>query len=190
MLLALYRYRKYGRQMVYGLGAMAVVLHFVREKPVWHLLSRVNIVGGSTGYHRYRLIDNAINHFSQWALIGTTSTANWGWMMQDVTNQYIAEGVDGGFATTCIFLVLLIWAVSIAGKLSLCQLSSKEKWLAWCICVALLGHGISFIAITYFGQIRMVFYFMLAIAGWLYSMLLRQRAAAVITRTNFAMAPV
>ena len=36
---------------------LAVVIHSIREKPVWHLLLRLSTIAGGTGYHRYALID-------------------------------------------------------------------------------------------------------------------------------------
>ena len=66
---------------------LAVVIHFIREKPVWHLILRLSVITGGTGYHRYQLIDAFINNFSEWALAGTDGTAHWGWGLQDTTNQ-------------------------------------------------------------------------------------------------------
>lgn len=43
----------------------------------------------------------------------------------------------------------------------------KQQWLAWCIFVAISGHCISFMGVSYFGQIRMLWYLMLAIVGYL-----------------------
>jgi len=89
LLLGLFRFRQYGRQIVFGLCALTVVLHIIMNAPVWHLIARVNIISGSTGWHRYHLIDQAIKHFGEWALLGTRDTHHWGWGMGDVTNQYV-----------------------------------------------------------------------------------------------------
>ena len=43
-----------------------LLLHLAMNNPVWHLLARVNVVGGSTGWHRYHLIDKAIEHLEWW----------------------------------------------------------------------------------------------------------------------------
>ena len=40
--------------------ASLVALHIVMKAPVWHLISRIDLVGGSTGYQRYKLIDSAV----------------------------------------------------------------------------------------------------------------------------------
>jgi hypothetical protein len=61
--LALFRYRFYGRQIACGACAITIGLHVIMKAPVWHLISRIRLVSGSTGYHRYRLIDSAIRAF-------------------------------------------------------------------------------------------------------------------------------
>ena len=40
------------------------------KAPVWALIQRIDIVGGSSGWHRYELIDQCIKHFSDWWLMG------------------------------------------------------------------------------------------------------------------------
>ena len=169
LLMCLFPFRKYGRQIVYGLCGLTVVLHFfVMKAPVWHLISRVNIVGGSTGWHRFHLIDEAINHFGEWVLLGTRSTAHWGRGLGDVTNQYIGEGVTGGFVTMVLFIILLVIAVRTVCRYSLGSLPPKQQWLVWCICVTLLGHCLSFIGVAYFGQINMLLYLSFAFVGAIY----------------------
>lgn len=168
LLMGLFHYRKYGRHIVYALCGLAVVLHLVMKAPVWHLISRVNIVGGSTGWHRFHLIDQAINHFSEWALIGTRNTASWGYGLGDVTNQYIGEGVTGGFVSMILLITIMVVAVRTVGRYSLCALPLQLQWLAWCICVAILGHCLSFIGVAYFGQINMLLYLSFVIVGVMY----------------------
>jgi hypothetical protein len=54
---ALYRFRRYAWWMLAGSVLLLTGLHLVMNKPVWHLFARMDLVGGSTGYHRYKLID-------------------------------------------------------------------------------------------------------------------------------------
>lgn len=168
--LALFRFRRYGKQMAYGFFGLLVILHFSMEAPVWHLLARVNIVGGSTGWHRYNLIDKAVSHFGEWALLGTRSTRHWAWGLQDITNHYILEGVRGGFITLILFVCLLVLAISVTGKYSLRSVSSGRQWFSWCLCVSVLGHCVSFIGVSYFGQIMMLLYLTFAIIGMIYGL--------------------
>lgn len=165
----LYKYRIYGKHILMSICGMAVILHFIRGKPVWHLISRIDIFGGSTGWHRYHLINEAINRFGEWCLLGTQSTEHWGYGLGDVTNQYVLEGVRGGFATVVLFVALLVWSVRISGKYSMQRIPLAVKLAAWSICVMTLGHCVSFIAVSYFGQIKMLLYMNFAIIGFMYN---------------------
>ena len=151
----------------FALGLL-VGLHIVMKAPVWHLISRVNIVEGSTGWHRYHLIDQAINRFSEWALLGTRDTGHWGFMLVDITNQYVLEGVQGGVLTLILFIILLFMAVKTVGSYSLRMMPITEQWFAWGFCVSILGHCISFLGVSYFGQIRMLLYLTFALVAFIY----------------------
>ncbi|MDI6449687.1 hypothetical protein [Anaerobaca lacustris] len=167
--LFLFRYRRYGRQAAWCAVGMTVALHIVMKAPVWHLIARVNMIGGSTGWHRYHLINEAINHLSEWAVLGTRGTAHWGWGLHDITNQYILEGVRGGLITLVLFVVLLVRAVAKVGAASLRRISPGHQWLLWAICVSILGHCVSFFGVSYFGQIILLLYMTFAIVGWVFS---------------------
>lgn len=143
-----------------------VGLHIVMEAPVWHLISRVSAVGGSTGWHRYNLIDKAIRHFDEWWLIGTKSTAHWGYGLEDVTNQYVAQGVVGGLPTLALFVVVIGMAFRGVGQLwRNAECDRQRLGLAWALGVSLFVHCTVFVGVTYFGQIIVVWYLTLASIG-------------------------
>jgi hypothetical protein len=112
-----YRMRAYMRSVRWGTVTLLVGLHVVMTKPVWHLISRVSITSGSTGYHRYRLIDAAVNHWKDWFLLGVTSTAGWGFFLFDVTNQFVKEAVDGGILGLGLFIGYIALAFACVGRL-------------------------------------------------------------------------
>lgn len=156
--LAFYTWRRYMRAMVTGLVGLLLILHVAMDMPVWHLLSRIDIAGGSTGWHRYNLIQQAINHAGEWWAFGTTATAHWGWGMQDITNQYVLEGVDGGILQLllfCSFLVVLFLRLGHAQRITH---SVAESRLLWGMAVTLFVHSVSFLAVSYFGQMVCLFY--------------------------------
>jgi hypothetical protein len=138
------------------------------QAPVWHLISRIGVVGGSTGWHRFNLIDQAINHFGEWLFLGCRSTAHWGRGLTDITNQYILEGVRGGFVTLALFLVMIYMALRTLLSLSLQHQEHKQQFLIWCLLVTILGHCVSFFGVSYFGQIMMWWYMTLAAVSFLY----------------------
>jgi len=169
-LIPLFHFRRYGRQIAYCACAMIFALHVVMNKPVWHLLCRINIIGGSTGWHRYLLIDKVIKHFNEWALLGTQDTAHWGRGLSDLTNQYILEGIRGGLVTLLLFVALLTTALRTVYKYSLSTVTETKQWFAWCLCVSILGHCVSFIGVSYFGQIMMLLYLTFAIVSLIYDL--------------------
>jgi hypothetical protein len=140
-----------------------VGLHLVMKKPVWHLLARFDIVGGSTGWHRFLLVDQAIHRFGEWWFAGTLDTGHWGEGLFDVTNQYVLEGTRGGIVALALFVALIslgFRAIGLAWREA-----AGAPWkvaLAWALGVSLFVHVTNFLAVSYFGQIVFVWNFLLA----------------------------
>jgi hypothetical protein len=163
----IWRFRKHMRLVLRTAVVMAVVIHFVREKPVWHLIQRLGSITGGGGTHRYQLIDAFIRNFNKWALVGTSSTANWGWGLQDTTNQYVSEGIRGGLVTFVLFIVMLrisFVQLRLARNLFERLEGPKSLWalLAWGSSVSLAVHCVSFVSVAYFGQMVQFFVFFVA----------------------------
>lgn len=143
----------------------SIILFFTiyfKGKP-YELIWRISVVGGSTGYHRFRLIDEAVMRFREWAAFGVHSTAHWGWGLQDVTNQFILVAVRGGFLALLFFVMTLVFCFKNVGKVRgvLVGEVGKQK-LMWSLAVYLIIHCTSFISVSYFG--KMSFYYYLSIA--------------------------
>ena len=66
--------RRRTRQVRWALAAAVFGLHLVMKAPVWFLLSRISELVGGGGYHRAYLIDQFVNRFSSWWLVGTNDT--------------------------------------------------------------------------------------------------------------------
>src|SRR6185312_6284740 len=125
------------------------------------------------GWYRSNLIDQFVRHLSQWWLIGTSYTANWangGPVLAvdpnnvDITNQYIAQGITAGIWGVGLFLAIIILSFRVVGRtVRLNGPKSATSKLSWTMGVALAAHCTAFISISYFDQI-VVFWFWL-IAG-------------------------
>jgi len=163
----LYRYRFYGRQITFSIVVMLICLQVVMNKPIWHLMARANIFGGSTGWHRYHLVDQFIAHISEWFFLGVQNTEHWGTGLSDITNQYVLEGVRGGVITLCLFIFLNIISVRIPAKASILLTSQVKSRLCWGICVSILGQSISFWGVSYFGQIMLQLYLLFAVIAFI-----------------------
>ena len=79
------------------------------KSPVWFVLAKIDVVSGSTGFHRAYLIDRAVATFSQWWMLGTRTTAIFGEQIHgDITNEYIWQGINGGILTMVLFILVIV----------------------------------------------------------------------------------
>lgn len=143
------------------------VLHFIMMKqPVWHLLARIDVVGGSTGWHRYHLVDKFFVYFEEWWQVGTLATGHWGPGLHDITNQYVAEGVYGGIFRLAAFTIVILLAFTGVSRSMRLPEAGKVYWLStWALGTALFMHCMNFIAVSYFEQIVVEWNMLLAIIG-------------------------
>jgi hypothetical protein len=143
-----------------------VALHMVMKAPVWYLMARIDLAGGSTGWHRAELITVALNHFNEWWLVGTEYTRHWiaygvHWSENhiDITNHYIFMGVTGGLLLMSCYIGILRKAFQNLGRgMRLLRLSGNPgEFVLWCIGAALFAHCFTFLSISYFDQINVAF---------------------------------
>jgi hypothetical protein len=160
--------RKQMRLILGALAGMAVFIHLVRERPIWHLIGRLSSMTGGTGYHRYRLIDAFVAHFGDWALIGASDAGSWGTGLQDTTNYYIRQGIYGGLLTLVLFVLLLGSSFSRLRRtrgITERAEGPKSLWtqLPWGFSVVLAAHCVTFISASYFGQMELFLFAFLAL---------------------------
>jgi len=163
---ALWKYRRYGRLIVLGIGVATFALHVVMNSPVWHVVCNIKVFSGSTGWHRFILFDQFVKNIGEWFLLGCHGVEHWGIFKGDITNQYVLEGVRGGAITLVIFIILVVQAVRITGICSMASRNRETRILYWGFCVSILGHCVSFWGVSYFGQIMMLLFFTMAIVSF------------------------
>ena len=164
---AAFNWRQYTAAAALALAAVTAALHITMNAPVWHFLARINVIGGSTGWHRYNLIDKAISNFNEWMVIGCRSTDHWGWGLGDVTNQYVLEGVRGGAATLILFILMIYAVLKTLVASSLRYRDPDARLLSWALFSMMIAHCVGFIGVSYFGQIQVLWYMTLATASLL-----------------------
>lgn len=146
---AAYGIRRYMAWIRWGALGVGACLHLVMSKPIWHLISRVSVSSGSTGYHRYRLIDAAVNHWQDWFFLGVVSTAGWGFYLFDVTNQFVKEAVDGGILGLSLFVAYLCAAFGCVGRLWRFERNGRGGAIQiWGLGVALFSQCVMFLGIS------------------------------------------
>lgn len=164
--LALWPLRNRMRTLRYSILGALVSLHLVMKAPVWFLLARIDIVQGSTGYHRAYLIDRAVANFWDWWLVGTRSTWKWAGKdahLFDITNAYILNGANGGLLTMILFIAIIALSFKAVGRsVRLRQESKPYAQLTWGLGAALFAHAATFISVSYFDQNFVNWYLLLA----------------------------
>lgn len=164
--ICMWRLRKYIREICWVFVFMLIGLHISMKSPVWALIGRVNIVPGSTGYHRYKLIDEFINRFDEWWLWGTKSTAHWhqSLVLTDITNFYIRIAVDGGLVSLILFAVIIILCFKRIGlALRFTENHRVKQKLLWGLGASLFAHLVAFTGMSYWQQIVVLWYITLAL---------------------------
>lgn len=162
--LAFWRLRKKMRMVRWALLCTLVALHLYMKAPVWALIARIDLTGSSSGYQRYALLDMAVNHFSDWWLMGTPSYVDWGWDSYDLCNQFVAVALTGGLIPLILYIAIFkrgFAAIGTAKKLV--EGDRKREWFFWC-----LGSTLFATVVTYFGinsgAVLMIAFFILVSA--------------------------
>jgi hypothetical protein len=163
--LCLWPIRDRMRLVRWGIVITLMSLHMVMKAPVWHLISRLDLSGGSSSWHRYFLIDSCIRHFWQWWLIGTTSNVNWGWDMFDTANQYVEHAVSGGLLGLISFLAIIVYGFKYVGWARQAATDKRQALFFWALGSALFAYAMSFIGISLWDQSIVEWYAFLAFIG-------------------------
>ncbi len=183
--------RKSMRKIRWAIVGILVSLQILMKAPVWFLLARVDVVSGSTGYHRAVLIDRAFANLSDWWLVGTKSTEAWADKndhLFDVTNAYILQGANGGLLTMILFIATICIAYKAVGRTvrlgEVDRPSSPSLKLVWALGAALLVHTASYISVSYFDQNFVTWLMLLAFVATLCGDSLRMPRREFLQKVN------
>jgi hypothetical protein len=165
---------------------LVIALSILMNDPVYFLMGRIDITGGSTGYFRAQLIRSGIDHLSEWWFAGTDHTRHWmptGITADpnhtDMTNYYLQMGVWGGLPLILLFVWMLVAAFVRTGKALRANegASLYQQFLIWALGAILFGHAVAFWSISYFDQTIVFLCLVLACIG---SIPILQRTSAPI----------
>jgi hypothetical protein len=171
--LLLWRYRHSMRALRWGAIGLYAALAITMKAPVYYLIARIDVVGGSTGWHRSRLIESAFQHLNEWWFAGTDYTRHWmqegmDWdqTQVDITNHYLSMGVVGGIPLVFLFIAAIATAFSFVGQyVRRDDRPAQERFVAWTLGAALFAHVATFISVSYFDQSIVFLYVTLAAMG-------------------------
>ena len=143
-----------------------LALMVLMERPPYYLISKIDLTGSSTGWHRSFLIEQTGRYFGEWWLFGTDRTIHWmpkqGKISEnhtDITNQFISYGVAGGLLCMMLFIVICFMTFRTVGLLAQTR---TEGFLYWCIGASFFSLIASGVSVSYFGQ--SIFFLWLPIA--------------------------
>jgi hypothetical protein len=154
---------------------MLVLLAIFMKAPVWYLPAKVSTLTGGDGWHRSYLIDQAVHNMAKWWFDGMSIKETSGWFPYelaanggaDITNEFVAVALNGGFAALALFIVLLVRAfkrlgVAMAELRAVNQAHPYEEFVLWGLGVTLACHIINWMGITYFDQFSAVWFLQFA----------------------------
>jgi hypothetical protein len=153
-------------------------LNAVMKDPVYFLMARIDISGGSTGWHRARLIQSSFEHLNEWWFAGTDYTRHWmptgipaNSIHTDITNHLIAMGVMGGLPLMMLWIMVLVAAFGTVGRAlrENADASTGHQFLIWLLGAILFGHVCNSFSISLYDQSVVFFYLILAGIGAVHS---------------------
>ena len=154
------------RALRWSLVAGVLALAAVMNDPVYFLMARIDISGGSQGYFRAQLIRSAIEHLPEWWATGTDYTRHWmpsgivaNERHTDITNTFLMMGVMGGVVLAAVFAWVLVLSFRDVGRAmrATVDASQSERVFVWSLGALLVGFFMSFWSISLFDQ-SIVFY--------------------------------
>jgi len=161
--LCLWPARQFTRAIRWGIVLLLICLHLTMKGPVWSLIEKIDISGGSSSWHRYMLVDQCIRHFGDWWLFGIKDTSVWGWDMWDTANQYVSICENSGLLPFLLFLAVLVYGYKYLGRARRAAEKDKDAaFFIWALGSALFANTVAFFGISYFDQTMVVWYALLA----------------------------
>lgn len=182
--LCMWPIRNWMRVIRWGTVITTVLLHMVMKAPVWHLIARIDISGGSSADHRFQLVDQCIRHFGDWWLVGVKSTFDWGWDMFDTANQYVAICDGSGLLPFILFMAIVVYGYKFVGRARKATADRKRQFFFWALGASLFANNIAFMGVSYWDQLQVVWYSLLAAISATLLMTTKRMPAALSTPTD------
>ena len=164
---AFWKWRVNFKAAIIGVILLLLGMQMFKDRPIWYLMALMDLVGGSTGWHRAYLIDMAVQHLDEWWLLGTGFTRHWmpyGLAAVpehcDLTNYYIHLGVMSGLGVI-ICLMTIQWRSFRMLSERMRELRGSDpdaEFGLWCVMAIFIAHAITFLSISYFDQVYVFFW--------------------------------
>jgi hypothetical protein len=161
--LCLWPVRGWMHPIRWGIALLLISLHIMMKAPVWQLIARIDLAGGSSSDHRYQILNQCIRHFFDWAAIGTKDYALWGWGLWDLGNQYVFVADTAGLIPLIAFLAMIVLGFKYLGRARRAAHGDRTQQLfLWALGASLFANVVAFFGISYFDQTIVAWYGLLA----------------------------
>jgi hypothetical protein len=165
--------RRYMRLFRWMLVGVYFALLLVMDRAPYYIIQRLEVVGGSTGWYRSRLIEVAIDHVDEWWIGGTDYTRHWidgnaiSDTQIDITSHYLTLGVVGGLPLMLVHIAILVTAFSFVGRGigAHLEVPVERQFTLWTLGSALVAHAVTNVSVSYFDQSILFLYLTLAAIG-------------------------
>jgi hypothetical protein len=172
--LAMEKYKAWGKRLLIFAVLSCILIGVVSNRPFYHVIaSAANPLGGA-GWHRAKLIDLAIEDFDEWCLVGYgDKDPGWGpelgMTLTDVTNHYILAGVQYGILGVITLCAILAQAFRDLASTYERMAQPATKSLCWAFGSLLFAVAVTWMSVSFFGQLSTLFYCCLGMIGSLCS---------------------
>ena len=185
--------REHMRAFRWSLVAGVLALAAVMNDPVYFLMARIDISGGSQGYFRAQLIRSSLEHLSEWWATGTDYTRHWmpsgigaNERHTDMTNHFLQMGVMGGIVLAAVFAWVLVLSFRDIGRAVRADVAAPqaERILVWSLGALLVGYFMTFWSISLFDHSIVLYILVLASIQAVMPVAPRQMQAAHVARRS------
>jgi hypothetical protein len=169
-----WRFRQYAQLFRRACVAGYLALEVIMRDPAYYIIARMDVIGGSTGWHRAALIEASIKHLNEWWLGGTDYTRHWlptgvSWSAKhtDITSHYLHFAVIGGLPLMLMFIAILVKGFSAVGIRLKDERHTPEDMrpMIWGLGAALFAQAVTCVSVSYFDQSVTFLYLTLAAIG-------------------------
>ena len=171
-------------------------LDLVMNRPAYFIISDIDLMGGSTSWHRAQLIRSAFEHLGEWWLAGTDYTRHWmptgvpaSPNQTDITNHYIAMGVVGGLLLMLLFIGILARGFWNVGRAMRAETVGGKPFSCWAVGASLFAHAVTCLSVSYYDTSVIFLYLTLAVTVAALSSVLRRDLAAAQSAAAIASIP-
>lgn len=192
----MWSYQRWLRTVRWALVGLYLCAELLMTRPAYYLISKIDLTGSSTGWHRSRLIEAAFEHLPEWWMFGTDYTVHWMGLAvdeegqkSDITNYYIWVGTIGGLLAM-LLLIAMIWCAFLwVGRIvrNPPEILRTHRFMIWCLGAGLLSHAVTSLSMGYTDQSMIFFWLNIGAISSLYSV--ARIAAAAEQSVSSSVAP-